>query len=75
MGQLCLVDRRSKLLRSKESAFLESAGRTIGAFGHVENHCVGVELRRGVTVHGSRRVMLEFRGNKSAGGFGRGIST
>ena len=40
------------------------------ALGHIEDDGVGVELRRGIAIDGTRGVMLELRGDELAGGFG-----
>ena len=53
----------------EESLRLQGAGWPI-ALGHIEDHGVGVELRRGVAVDRTGGVMLELRGDKLPGSFG-----
>jgi hypothetical protein len=59
-----LIDGGSELLGLKEAPGLNSARTVIGALGRVEDHGMGMELRRGITVHRPCRVMLEFCGNE-----------
>jgi len=50
IGQCRLVDRCGEVLRIEETLRLESAGRTILPFRHVEDDGVGVELGRCVAI-------------------------
>jgi hypothetical protein len=69
-GQLRLIDGGGELLGIEEPARLQSAGRTIGEFGHVEDYGMGMELRSGVPIDRAGGVMFELCGNKFAGGLG-----
>ncbi len=63
-GQLRAIDRRTVVLRGVQLMRLHGAGLAILALGHVEDHGMGVELRRGVAIDGPRRVVLEGRGGE-----------
>ena len=72
--QFGLVDGSGKLLRLKEAARLEGAHRAVRAFGHIEDHGVRMELRRGVAIHRAGGVVLEFGGDELPCGFGRVVA-
>jgi hypothetical protein len=59
-----LIDGSRKLLCLEKTARLQSAHRSIFTLGHIEDHGMGMELRRGVAIDRTRGVMLEGRGDK-----------
>jgi len=63
-GQLRAIDRRAVVLRSVQLMRLHGAGLAILALGHIEDHRMRVELRRGIAIDGPRRVVLEGRGGE-----------
>ncbi len=63
------------MLALEETALLKSACPTIRPCRHIEDHGVGVELRRGVSIDRTSRGVLELRGDKLAGGIGGVIAT
>ena len=62
--QFGLIDSGGELLGLEEAPRLNRARTVIGALGHVEDHGMGMELRRGVTIHRPGRVMLKLCGNE-----------
>ncbi len=66
--QFRLIDGGGELLRLKQAALLQGAGLSVLALGDNEYDGVRMELRRGVTVHGTSRIMLKFCSDKLAGG-------
>jgi hypothetical protein len=61
-----LIDCRGELPRLKKRALLKRPRLSIAAFGHIEDHGVGVELRRCVTIDRSSGVVLEFSGHEQS---------
>ena len=70
IGQFRLIYGGGKLLRLEQTALLQGPRLSVVAHGDIEDDGVGVELRRGVAVHGAGGVMLELRSDELAGGFG-----
>ncbi len=64
--QLRAIDRRAVVLRSIQLMRLDGAGLPVLTLGDVEDHGMGVELRRGVAVDGAGGVVLEGRGGELA---------
>ena len=62
-GQCRLVDRCGEVLGIEEALLLESAGRTVLSFRHVEDDGVGVELRRCVAIDRAASLTRELGGN------------
>ena len=71
-SQLRPVDAGGKLLRLEEATLLERSRLPILPLGHIEDHGMGVELRRGIAVHWPGSVVLEGRGGELARHF-RGV--
>jgi hypothetical protein len=69
-GQLRLVDGSGELLRLEEASLLKRPCRSVRALGDIEDDGVGMKLRRGVAIDGSRCVVLEFCDDELAGGLG-----
>jgi hypothetical protein len=70
IGQVGLVDGCCELLGLEQTARLQSAHGSILALCHIEDHRMGVKLRRGISVDRASGVMLKSGGNESPGGFG-----
>ena len=69
-GQFRLVDRRRVGLGLEITLRLDGTTGPIGPLGDVEHYGMSVELRRGIPVHRSRRIVFKLCGNKLAGRLG-----
>ena len=72
--QFGLIYGSRKLLRFEEAPLLESASSTVFALGDIEYDRVSVELRSGVAVNRSSRIVFEFGSHKLPSSFGGAIA-
>ena len=70
MLELILVNSSRHRLHTEQLVRLEGAGLSVLVFGHVENHHMGMQVRRGIAIHRTGRIMLEGGGNPLAGRLG-----
>src|SRR6266481_3295868 len=68
-GQLGTIYSCRVLLGAIQLPGLERAGLSIPTLGYIEKDNMGVQLRRGITIHRAAAVMLKFGGCPFAGGF------
>ena len=74
VSQFRLIYGGGELLRGEEALRLNGAGLAVVAFGHVKDHCMGVELRSNVTIDRAGGVVFELGSNKFGRGFRRMVS-
>src|SRR5665213_4337067 len=70
VGQLRLVDIGCILLAIEVALRLNRASGAITALRHIEDHGMGMELGRGISVDRASGVMLELCNDELAGGLG-----
>ena len=69
-----LIHGGRELLGLEETARLQGAHGSIFALGHIEDHGMGMKLRRCISVHRTGGVMLECRGDKLPGSLRRMVA-
>ncbi len=72
--QLTLIHGCRELLAVEITLWLDSAGGTVRSFGHIEDDGVGVELRSGIAIDGTRGIVLKLRSDEFPGGLGGAVA-
>ena len=74
VGQLRLINGGGELLRGEETLRLDGSRLAILPLGHVEDDCMGMKLRRNVTIDRAGGVVFKLRGDEFGRRLGRMIS-